>query len=202
MEQELLKDEIETADDRPAEYLTPTPNVEVAAHVPVELEPPAAEYPTSRLDEMSPPEESPAAPLEVVDPYTAAPPSLGFDVPQPGQFESGPQIGPEWQEPVPFQDPFVPIPYTPASTDETIRRSGLAWSAGVAFFGSVAFTLFLGWLADLLLGTSPWGIVGGIVLGSIIGFLQFFRITSQIFPSKTGGPVETTLLASKDDDQL
>ena len=41
--------------------------------------------------------------------------------------------------------------------------------------------LFLGWGADLLLGSSPWGLVGGIVIGSIIGFIQFFRITSQIF---------------------
>jgi F0F1-type ATP synthase assembly protein I len=32
-----------------------------------------------------------------------------------------------------------------------------------------------------VLGSSPWGIVAGIVLGSLIGFVQFFRITSQIF---------------------
>lgn len=69
----------------------------------------------------------------------------------------------------------------PESTAETVRRTGLAWSAGVAFFGAVVFMLIIGWGADLLLGTSPWGIVGGIVLGSIIGFVQFFRISSQIF---------------------
>ena len=69
----------------------------------------------------------------------------------------------------------------PETMAETVRRSGLAWSAGIAFFGAVVFMLILGWGADVLLGTSPWGIVGGIVLGSIIGFVQFFRITSQIF---------------------
>ncbi len=67
------------------------------------------------------------------------------------------------------------------STAETIRQSGLAWSAGIAFTAAVVFMLILGWGADVLLGTSPWGIVGGIVLGSIIGFVQFFRVTSQIF---------------------
>ena len=74
--------------------------------------------------------------------------------------------------------------FKPPSKAETIRQSGLAWSAGVIFFGSIVFTMILGWFADLLLGTSPWGLVGGIVLGSIIGFIQFFRITSQIFKNK------------------
>lgn len=80
-----------------------------------------------------------------------------------------------------YSDPNAPVHYIPETPEESIRRSGLAWSAGIAFFGSVAFMLFLGWLADLLLGTAPWGMVGGIVLGSIIGFIQFFRISSQIY---------------------
>lgn len=70
--------------------------------------------------------------------------------------------------------------YNPESKASIIRNSGLAWSAGIAFFGSVIFVLILGWFADLLLGTSPWMAVGGVVLGSIIGFFQLFRITSQI----------------------
>ena len=74
------------------------------------------------------------------------------------------------------------------SLAENIRRSGLAYSAAIAFVASVVFMLVIGWGADLLLGTSPWGIVVGIVLGSVIGFVQFFRINSQIFkkPSETG----------------
>lgn len=71
--------------------------------------------------------------------------------------------------------------YTPPTTAETIRNSGLAWSAGIVFFGAVIFMMIFGWFADLLFGSSPWGLVGGIILGGIIGFIQFFRITSQIF---------------------
>jgi F0F1-type ATP synthase assembly protein I len=108
--------------------------------------------------------------------------------------------GDAWQNQVTPDDPFVPLPYSPSSESETIQRSGLAWSAGIAFFGSVAFTLFLGWIADVLLGISPWGIVAGIVLGSIIGFLQFFRITSRIFPSKNDGPEVTPLMSRRDDE--
>jgi len=77
------------------------------------------------------------------------------------------------------------VQYQPESVDETVRRGGMAWSAGIVFFSSVAFMLLFGWVVDYLLQVSPWGIVGGIILGSIIGFIQFFRISSQIFdPAK------------------
>jgi F0F1-type ATP synthase assembly protein I len=79
------------------------------------------------------------------------------------------------------RDDVVEAPFEQESVAENFRRTGLAWSAGVAFTAAVIFMLILGWGADVLLGSSPWGIVGGIVLGSIIGFVQFFRTTSQIF---------------------
>ncbi len=72
----------------------------------------------------------------------------------------------------------------PELPEETARKTGLALSAGIALFASVTFLLIIGWGFDLLLGTSPWGIVGGIILGSIIGFFQFFRTTSQILKNK------------------
>ena len=98
----------------------------------------------------------------------------------------------------PFEAPFVPVSYTPDTTEQTVRKSGLAWSAGIVFFGSVAFMLLLGWFADLLLGSSPYGIVIGIVLGSMIGFLQFFRISSQIYSTKND---DHRPLLSRDDEQ-
>lgn len=132
---------------------------------------------------------------------------------------------PNWEEPAPseaeiaamreeqerpytnFEDPFddvsfVPVDYVPETADETVRNSGLAWSAGIAFFSSVAFMLFLGWIADLLLGTKPWGIVGGIILGSVIGFIQFFRISSQIFGSREAKDSPRSLMNQSDDDDL
>ncbi|MGI8467781.1 MAG: AtpZ/AtpI family protein [Pyrinomonadaceae bacterium] len=70
--------------------------------------------------------------------------------------------------------------FKPESQAETIRKSGLAYSAGLALAGSVIFLLIIGWILDSFLGTSPWCLVGGIVLGSVIGFYQFFRLTSKI----------------------
>lgn len=95
-----------------------------------------------------------------------------------GLFDSDPDLLSENAE----KEDFVLSRAEPESFAETTRKSGLAWSAGIVFFASVLFMLIIGWGADLLFGSSPWGLVGGIVLGSLIGFVQFFRLTSQIFP--------------------
>ena len=78
-------------------------------------------------------------------------------------------------------EPFILSRTEPMSVAETVRSSGLAYSAAIALFASVAFMLLIGWGADLLLGSSPWGIVIGVLIGAAIGFYQFFRVTSQIF---------------------
>ncbi len=138
--------------------------------------------------------------FDIAEPHiTASQPPVFSEVASPFD-ELIPGSAEVWPDQMTMDDPFVPVPYAPVAESENIRRSGLAWSAGVAFFGSVAFMLFLGWLADLLLGTSPWGIVGGIVLGSVIGFLQFFRITSQIFARKDDSPGVSPLMSRKDDE--
>jgi F0F1-type ATP synthase assembly protein I len=100
----------------------------------------------------------------------------------------------------PREEPVKLVDYRPDSADETNRKSSLAWSAGIVFFSSIAFMLFIGWLADWLLGSSPWGIVGGIVIGSIIGFIQFFRLSSQIFNTDQTQADMNPLLNAKDDD--
>lgn len=71
--------------------------------------------------------------------------------------------------------------FKPETEGETVRKSGLAYAAAFSLFSTVAVLLGAGYLLDRWAGTSPWGIVGGIVLGSIIGLYQFVRITSQIY---------------------
>lgn len=73
------------------------------------------------------------------------------------------------------------VPFEPISEGEAIKRQGIAWTMGLAFFGSVVFMLLLGWFADLLFGSSPWGIVIGIAIGSLMGFVQFFRLSSGMY---------------------
>lgn len=77
-------------------------------------------------------------------------------------------------------EPYILSEAEPLSIAETVRKSGLAWSAAIALFGAVIAMLLIGWGADLLFGSSPWGIVIGILIGAAIGFFQFFRITGEI----------------------
>jgi len=60
------------------------------------------------------------------------------------------------------------------------RKSGLAYAAAFSLFASVVSGLIAGWLLDRWLGTNPWLLVAGIVLGAAAGFYEFIRITSKI----------------------
>ena len=62
---------------------------------------------------------------------------------------------------------------------ETTRRSGVAYAAGLMIFFSVASFMGIGWALDRWLGTK-WIMITGIVLGAVVGFYEFIRIISQI----------------------
>jgi ATP synthase protein I len=63
---------------------------------------------------------------------------------------------------------------------ETNRKSGLAYAAGFSLFSAVVAGLIAGWLMDRWLGTRPWLLVAGIVLGAAVGFYQFIRVSSKL----------------------
>ncbi len=67
------------------------------------------------------------------------------------------------------------------STAETARMSGLAWSTGIVLFGAIVLMMLIGSGADLLFDTKPWGMIGGLIVGAVIGFIQLFRVSSEIF---------------------
>ena len=60
------------------------------------------------------------------------------------------------------------------------QKSGIAYAAAFTLFLTVATLLGLGLLLDRWLGTTPWLLVAGIVLGSVVGLYQFVRMTSRI----------------------
>lgn len=139
---------------------------------------------------------------KIIPPPAAAQPQTHFDPYAEGPFDGYDTVLSEPWHPASFQAETgsVQLPYEPESTAETARRSSLAWSLGIMFFCSVAFMILLGWGADLILGTSPWGLVGGIVLGSLIGFVQFFRLSSRLFSSSNKPTEVKPLLWQPDED--
>jgi ATP synthase protein I len=63
---------------------------------------------------------------------------------------------------------------------ETNRKSGLAYAAAFSLFAAVVGGLIIGWLLDRWLGTRPWLLVTGIVLGAVAGFYEFIRSSSKL----------------------
>ena len=68
----------------------------------------------------------------------------------------------------------------PDYDQEANRKSGIAYAAGFSFFAAVAAFLAVGWLLDRWLGTKPWLLVAGIVVGSAAGLYEFIRSTSKL----------------------
>ena len=59
-------------------------------------------------------------------------------------------------------------------------KSGVVYGAVLSLAMSIVSCLLVGWALDRWLGTSPWLIVAGIVLGSVAGFMQFVRLMSRV----------------------
>ena len=121
---------------------------------------------------------------------------LGLNDPDERPPENG------WPDEPRHEEPVISSFYEPESQAESARRTGLGYAAGITFFATVAFMLFIGWGADLILGTKPWGIVAGIVLGAVIAFIQFFRITNRIYQKPKDLPAVKPLSSSEDDERL
>ena len=64
--------------------------------------------------------------------------------------------------------------------EEANRKGGIAYAAAFTLFASVVSLGGAGWLLDRWLGTKPWLLVAGLVLGAVAGFYQFIRLTSRL----------------------
>ncbi len=63
---------------------------------------------------------------------------------------------------------------------EENRKSGFAYAAGLTLFAAVIGLGGVGWMLDRWFETAPWLLVAGLVLGAIVGFYQFIRLTSKL----------------------
>ena len=58
---------------------------------------------------------------------------------------------------------------------ENIRRAGPAASASYTLIGAILFLGGIGHLIDRWQGTSPWFLLGGLLLGIVVGFYELAR---------------------------
>ena len=69
----------------------------------------------------------------------------------------------------------------PERDEENVtRKSGLVYAGVLSFVLSTVTLLGFGWLLDRWLGTGPWLVVAGIVLGAGVGFYQFVKLLSRV----------------------
>jgi ATP synthase protein I len=64
--------------------------------------------------------------------------------------------------------------------EEVNRKTGLAYAAAFSLFAAVVSGLLAGWLLDRWLGTRPWLLVTGVILGAAAGFLELIRTAAKI----------------------
>ncbi len=58
---------------------------------------------------------------------------------------------------------------------ENLRKSGPAASAGYALIGAILLLGGAGYAIDWWRGTSPWGLLGGLLLGIVVGFYELAK---------------------------
>ena len=65
---------------------------------------------------------------------------------------------------------------------------GMAWRLSTDFLAAVVVGLGLGWTLDRFASTAPWGIVGGLVLGSAAGIRQVFVTAAKMDAAENSNP--------------
>lgn len=59
---------------------------------------------------------------------------------------------------------------------ENLRRAGPVAGAGYTLIGSILLLGGLGYAIDYWQGTSPWFLLGGLLLGIVVGFYELAKI--------------------------
>ena len=58
---------------------------------------------------------------------------------------------------------------------ETVRKSGPAASGSYALIGAILLFGAIGYGLDVWRGTSPWFLLGGLLLGLVVGFWELAK---------------------------
>ncbi len=64
---------------------------------------------------------------------------------------------------------------------ENLRKSGPAMVAGYTLIGAIVLLGGLGYAIDYWRGTSPWFLLGGLLLGIVVGF---YELAKTVWPQR------------------
>lgn len=72
----------------------------------------------------------------------------------------------------------------PGGIGEAYRKAAPYIDAAYQLLGGILVGAVVGWLADRWLGTRPWLLVAGLLLGLGAGFVSFFSIVMKLGEKK------------------
>ncbi|MDH3189674.1 MAG: AtpZ/AtpI family protein [Acidimicrobiia bacterium] len=71
-------------------------------------------------------------------------------------------------------------------TNQATSAVNDGWMEGGSFFSSILAGTLLGYFADQWLGTEPWLVIIGIVVGSYSGFIRVWEFSKKIDENPRG----------------
>lgn len=71
-------------------------------------------------------------------------------------------------------------------TNQATSAVNDGWMEGGSFFSSILAGTLLGYFADQWLGTEPWLVIIGIVVGSYSGFMRVWEFSKKIDENPRG----------------
>lgn len=75
-----------------------------------------------------------------------------------------------------------------------------AWKIVADLFGGVFVGLALGFVADRFLGTTPWGIIGGVLLGFALSIYMARRTANRLMAQAKAAGVEPKSIPFDDEE--
>jgi len=76
---------------------------------------------------------------------------------------------------------FTSIPVKQNTTSQQVHAAlNDGWMKAGSFSSSIIAGTLLGYFADRWLGTEPWLVIGGIVLGSYAGFVKMWQYLREM----------------------
>jgi F0F1-type ATP synthase assembly protein I len=76
---------------------------------------------------------------------------------------------------VPDDEPNTSIEQSMEAFQETVRKSAPAAMGSYSLIGAILLLGGIGYAVDFWRGTSPWFLLGGLVLGLVVGFYELAK---------------------------